>query len=139
MPMPMRTAMPLPTSTASEGPVPTGYTVKIARGLQVLWTPSAAALTTIRGIMWNEKILGRELAEPRIISIEAMAGKDVPDAFSGPWPEVPVAWVVHAQGTYFHPLPGQPPLLGTDGFIVYDDAGNPIGGGTFNSVPFPTD
>lgn len=126
----------LPSETPTEVPVPTGYTVQIDSGLDVQWTASAAASATMAGLLRSEQLLGRRLAEPHIVSVEATAGKDLLDAFSGPYPEHPIVWVVRARGTFWSwGAPGQPPLVATEGYVVYDDAGNEIGNGSISPSP----
>lgn len=119
-------------------PVPTGYSVTIAAGLHPQWTAEAAAATVIARILHTEQVTGRVLAEPRVLSVEAMAGKDVPDSASGPFPDHGVCWVVLAQGTFWSSYaPGTAGLYASEAWLVYDDQGNEIGGSFVSGTPTP--
>lgn len=114
-------ATPQPTATVM--PVPTGYTVTIAKGLHPKWNAEAAASAMMNTILWNERRTGRVVAEPLIISVEAMAGSDAPTSIGGPFPGYPVCWVVHAHGTFTGTIDGGA-AYGSDGWVIYDDSGD---------------
>jgi hypothetical protein len=111
-----------PQPTPSPPPAPPGYSVHIAKGLHPKWTAEAAAADVYAEIKGTERLLGHALAEARIISVEAMAGRDVPHEFSGPYRGRPIIWIVQAQGTFSASGPGVT-YWGTDGFSVFDDQG----------------
>lgn len=119
---------PPPSMSPSPVPQATGYSVQIAEGLQPNWTAAAAASHVFDDIKSNEHLLGQVLQPARIISVEAMRGRDVPMAISGPYGDVPIAWVVHAYGTFVqtHVYSGGP-ILHTEGWFIFDDAGSELG------------
>jgi hypothetical protein len=69
------------------------------------------------------------MAEPRILSVEAWAGQDVPADF-GEGNGQPVVWVVQALGTFVAfsctvaPCPAE-----SSGWYLFDDTGQVIGSG----------
>lgn len=74
---------------------------------------------------------GQVLAEPKIISVAALAGRDVPgDKFGCCEPPNSVRWIVHAQGTFFNEHGGPGPgrrFFGTDAWMLYNDSGTDVG------------
>jgi hypothetical protein len=84
-------------------------------------------------IRYAERKVGEALAVPRILAVRAMAGDDVPDSFGGPFPDMPIAWLIEAEGTFsMYGAPGAPNFLSADGYMIYNDDGQQIGYG-FNT------
>jgi hypothetical protein len=130
---------PGPSAVSSQLPAPTSeatptraFTVQIEDGLTAQWNPDAAAAAMIAQIHGNERLDGRVLAEPKILSVEAWAGADVPfNIGAGQMFGHDVVWVVRAEGTFVAfscpvaaPCPGD-----TSGFVMFDDTGAHIGSG----------
>ncbi len=129
------TASPEPTPTLE--PAPTGYTVHVARGLHPQWTAEAAAAAAFDYIKANESNAGRALVPAQILSVEAMAGGDVPQAISGPYPDLAVAWVVHSEGTFYCDLgPARYDGYYTGFWQIFSDEG--VGTGGSWEHPYPT-
>jgi hypothetical protein len=85
----------------------------------------------------NELLLGRSLATPQIVSVEALRGSDLLVALGGPaFDGYPVVWVVKATGTFVQSFGqyGVEPLNDTDGFFLIDVDGSVISSG----FPLPT-
>ena len=127
-------AMPQPTVSAM--PVPTGYTVTIAPGLQPKWNAQAAASAMLNSILAIEGRTGHVVAAPMVISVEAMAGSDVPTSVGGPYPGYPVCWVVHAHGTFVDTVDGRA-AYGSDGTFIYDDSGHAFATSLILPMPSP--
>jgi len=105
-------------------PVPTGYAVQIAKGLHPLWSAAAAAANAYAATRLYERGARQVLAEAEILSVEAVAGRDVPkDRFGCCEPANAIRWIVHAQGTFYneHGGPGGIRAFGTDGWFLFDD------------------
>jgi hypothetical protein len=107
------------------------FTVQIELGVQPRWNADAAAAAMLAQIAGNERMEGRALAEPKIISVEAWAGTHVPSNIgAGQMFGHDVVWVVRAEGTFVAfscpvaPCPGD-----TSGFAMFDDSGAPLGSG----------
>jgi hypothetical protein len=65
------------------------------------------------------------LAEPKILSVEAVPGRDVPkDQFGCCEPPNAVRWIVHAQGTFFNEHGGPAGIrgFGPDGWFLFGDS-----------------
>ena len=136
------TTSPSPRPTATARPASAApsaiadYVVHIAEGLDVAWTAAEAAAATLDQIARNEELLDETLAAPRIVSVEAYAGSDVPGEFgggNGNFSDWPVIWVVRAEGTFtsFFGGPSANPSTGNDGYYVFDDeTGDVIGAGS---------
>lgn len=123
-------APPNPSPTAVDTLV-RSFTVQIEDGLQVSWNADAAAAATLGQIKASERMVGRALAEPRILSVDAWFGMDVPPEIGQgntlTWPAV---WVVRAEGTFVaFSCPQNPCPSGSSGFAMFDDTGAPIGTG----------
>jgi hypothetical protein len=118
--------------SAASNPV-SDFNVRIQEGLSVKWNPVDAAAQTLELIKGDERLLGRALAEPRILSVEAYAGEDIPfEIGEGNLGEWPVVWVVRAQGTFVAfscPVAAKPCPSGSSGFYAFDDDGMVIGDG----------
>jgi hypothetical protein len=119
-------AFPTPAPTLSRT-----FTVQIELGVQPHWNADAAAAAMLARISGNERLEGRVLAEPKILSVEAWTGADVPFNFgAGQMFGHDVVWVVRAEGTFVAfscpvaPCPGD-----TSGFAMFDDSGAPLGSG----------
>ena len=118
------------------GPVPTGYVVHVADGLNPQWTSSAAAAWVMNDIAATVRRYGREVTPARVLSVEAMRGKDEPKSIGGPDPNLPVVWVVHAYGTFVntfaYSICGQQYFR--EGWEVFNDTGSPVGEALSNPV-----
>jgi hypothetical protein len=128
----------LPTANQSPAMIPTAeatptraFTVQIEEGLQVDWNADAAAAATLVQIKASERIVGRVLAAPRIVSVEAWSGIDVPPEIGqGNLFESRVVWVVRAEGTFVaFSCPQDPCPSESSGFVMFDDSGAPLGSG----------
>jgi hypothetical protein len=136
-----------PAAVASEPPSPTpvpqatGYAVSIAPGIEPKWTAGDAANVAMSRLLVQHDGI-EQLAEPQVLSVSALKGKDAPEEFSGPFPEYDVVWIVDCQGTFVQQSGwiGKP-LTGSRGYFVYDDTGSGIAfGATFLlTTPRPTD
>jgi hypothetical protein len=119
---------PVPSATAapeSPTPIPTGYTVSIPGGLNPQWTAGAAAAAAFWRILLTQSQT-ESLRPAQVVSVEAMEGKDVPNKFDGPFPDVAVVWVVHAYGTFAN-AHGPVHYLFDEGWYLFNDAdGNPF-------------
>jgi len=117
-------------------PVPTGYSVHIADGLHPKWTVDAAAAWVMKDIATTERVYGRVVAPAQILSVEAMRGRDVPRAISGPYGDLPIAWVVHANGTFVneHGPSVYSHWFYTEAWQIFDDNGEALGEALNNSV-----
>jgi hypothetical protein len=125
-----------PESTATPMPVPTGYSVHIADGLNPRWNAQDAAAKVMGWIAINERVDGRVVAPAQILSVEAMRGRDVPRAISGPYRDLPIAWVVHASGTFVneHGPSVYSHWFFTEAWHVFDDNGEGQGEALTNPV-----
>jgi hypothetical protein len=118
--------------SSSPSPFPDhDYVVTVASGLNPALDPEMAAALALRVISGNEGALGRSLAQPRILSIDALSGSAVPDDLGeGNLANYPIVWVVRAEGTF---LPFSCPALDlsacpmdSDGYLILDDTGRVI-------------
>lgn len=119
------------TLTATVAPtVDQSFTVTVEPGLAVRWSAEAAATRVLSLIASNEKRVGRSVAPPRILSVDAFSGNDAPDEVGGSnLGEFPVVWIVHATGTFtndYGPVTVEP---GAEGWYVFDDTGEVVGSG----------
>ncbi|HEY7025057.1 MAG TPA: hypothetical protein VH371_08865 [Candidatus Limnocylindrales bacterium] len=130
------TALVTEPPTESPEPAPTGYSVHIANGLHPKWSADAAAAWMIHWISLAEQQYGRVIEPARILSVEAMRGHDVPRAISGAYNDLPIAWVVHANGTFVneHGPSVYNHWFYTEGWQVFDDAGEAWGEALRNPV-----
>ena len=111
----------------------------IAKGLHPTWTAQAAAAHAYAFTKIDEQAAGEVLAEAKIISVDAVAGRDVPqDQFGCCEPANSIRWIVHAQGTFFNdhggPSPGRR-FFGSDGWILYEDESGIATGFSFTPIP----
>lgn len=129
---------PAQEQTSSPVPVPTGYLITIATGIQPKWTASQAAALVMGYVLRMRQIAQPDapdwaLVLPRVLSVSAMKLINVPeDAYGGTWKSNSghqdpneVIWVVEAQGTFDEPAPGRT-LWANHGYWVFDDQGNQI-------------
>jgi hypothetical protein len=132
------TSAPTTEPTSTPFPQPTGYTVHIEKGLSPSWTAEAAAADVYAGVMAYESGGGQVLAQPRIVSVDAVSGRNVPkDEFGCCEPANSIIWIVRAQGTFFNGHAGLAPgqrFFGTHGWFLYDDTGDNLGSG-FDDIP----
>jgi hypothetical protein len=117
-------------AVASAPPSPS-FEVSVAPGLDTKLSPDAAAATALKDIANMERVLGRQLSVPAILSVDALKGSDVPIAFGHPELSThPVVWLVKARGTFVSffggPLNAERPQA-TDGYFLLDDEGSVIG------------
>ena len=128
------------TPTPTVEPVPTGYSVKIDQGLQPQWNAAAAAQAVFEQIKANERAFGVVLVPAQIISVEAMTGKDIPDAAGGPDAELPIAWVVHARGAFRNDTGPNPSSFHffAEAWYVFADDGSLIGLHLTDQQPEPS-
>lgn len=124
-----------PSTSPSPMPVPTGYSVHIANGLNPHWKAQDAAAKVLGWISVNERVYGRVVAPAQILSVEALRGRDVPRSMSGPYGGLPIAWVVHANGTFVNEHgPGlYSHWFFTEAWEVFDDNGDGQGEALNNS------
>ena len=117
-------------------PVPTGYSVHIANGLSPHWNAQEAAAKVLGWIGENERRYGRVVVPAQILSVEAMRGRDVPRAVGGPDSDLPIAWVVHANGTFVneHGPSVYSHWFFTEAWVTFDDNGDGQGEALSNSV-----
>lgn len=121
---------------ANGGTPPPDYPVVIASDVSPKLAPSSAAAVALKAITANEQQLGRRLAEPTVLSVEAFKGSAVPQEFAeGNLGDHAVVWIVKARGTFvsFTSRPGIEPLSYDNGFFAIDDSGTIIGMG----LPLP--
>jgi hypothetical protein len=117
-------------------PEPTGYSVSIADNVDPSWTPDQAAAKAMAALLGQQEALGQVLAEPRILSVAAMKGKDVPDSFDGPFPENDLVWVVDCQGSFVQQSGWHgAPWMGTHGFFIFGDDGDGVAAGADLTIP----
>ena len=121
----------------SAGPVavqPTPELV-IPAGVRSTETADQIAQRILTEIAANERLLGRRLAEPRIVRIQLLrAGEtywmrrlDGTGDFGGMSPDGGPGWMVEAVGTFTDVYPGDnqtPSIWGAHGFRRWDDAGS---------------
>jgi hypothetical protein len=117
--------------STSPSSAPASYVVDIQPGLQVKWNAAAAAQETLDQIQTSQRLVGKALAEPRILSVSAWAGRDVPAEFgSGQMDVWPIVWVVEARGTFVtYTCPVTPCPSDSSGWYLFDDTGAVIGSG----------
>ena len=131
------TSAPTTEPTSTPFPLPTGYAVHIEKGLNPSWTAQAAAADVYAGLLGYAGS-GQVLAQPRILSVDAVSGRNVPkDEFGCCEPANSIRWIVRAQGTFFNEHSGPSPgwrFFGTDGWFLYDDTGENLASG-FNELP----
>lgn len=90
----------------------------------------------MHSIALTERQYGREVVPPQILSVDVMRGKDVPRSASGPYGELPIAWVVHALGTFVneHGPTLESHWFFSEGWMIFDDTGLPDGETLSNQV-----
>ena len=117
-------------------PVPTGYSVHIANGLNPHWNAQEAAAKVMAWIGENERRYGRAVVPGQILSVDAMRGRDVPRSISGPYGGLPIAWVVHASGTFVneHGPTVYSHWFYAEAWEIFDDNGDGEGEALTNSV-----
>jgi hypothetical protein len=137
---PAPAATPTPQLVPSLSPTPTGYSVKIDQGLQPQWNAEAAAQAVFDQIKTNERVYGVVLVPAQILSVEAMMGKDILDAAGGPDTELPIAWVVHARGTFRNDTGPNPSSFHffAEGWYVFGDDGSLVGLHLTDQQPEPS-
>ena len=127
-------------AAASPSPMesPTGYSVHIADGLQPNWTGAEAASAMFNGIKDTEQTTGQILRPAQVVSVEAMRGRDVPRAVSGPYGDLQIAWVVHAYGTFLETraYSGGPSFY-SEGWYIFGDTGHLVGESLTQSAATP--
>jgi hypothetical protein len=114
--------------------------VHIEKGLHPTWTADAAAADAYAELARYERTGGPVLAEPRILSVDGVSGRNVPhEEFGCCEPANSVRWIVHARGTFYNHLGGPSPgrvFFGTDGWYLYEDDGSGmVVGYAFNPIP----
>jgi hypothetical protein len=127
------TSGPTAEATSTPLPLPTGYDIHIEKGLSPSWTAEAAAAVVYADLLAYVSVGGQVLAQPRIISVDAVSGKNLPtDEFGCCEPANSIRWIVRARGTFFNSHAGPAPgsrYFGTDGWFLYDDSGDNLGSG----------
>jgi hypothetical protein len=107
------------------------FSITIAPGLNPDWTPDAAAQAVLDKIASAERLLGKALVPPKILSVEAVTGKDVPPELGeGSLGGYPLIWIVRANGTFiadYGPIGNN--ASASSGYYLFDDAGTVVASG----------